>query len=203
MLKIFLAIFTIWLFSGCSPKYQITQEYIAPSEQEAKTCIKSCYLQMRECEDACKIRFENCKNKAQKVGQENYQKKMKEYVHNLEKYADDLREYEQRYEHCEDRREDYYNLLEISCKGDSKCIKKGLFNRRVPFCRFDNDSFIEPIKPRKPDLQMEIDRATNKLCQVDCNCQKNYDKCYVSCGGEIITKKECIENCKEDNLTVK
>ncbi len=197
MIRIFFMVFTIWFISGCSPKYQIIQEYIAPTQKEAKECIKKCYLQMRECEEACKIRFNSCKENAKVIGEKNYKQKMKTYVSDLEKYIEELKKYEQRYELCEDRREDYYNLLEISCKGDSKCIKRGLFNRRFPFCTFD-EFYTEPIKPKRPNLEQEIKNAINTLCQVDCNCQKNYDKCYVSCGGEIVTKKECIENCKEE-----
>ncbi len=190
-------IFTIWFISGCAPKYKITQQYIAPTSQEAKTCIKSCYLQMRECEEACKLRFNNCKTNAQQVGKKRYEKKMSAYTYDLEKYASDLKRYEDKYELCEDRREDYYNLLEISCKGDTTCMKRGLFKRRFPFCSFENYR-IEPIQPRRPNLQTEIDKATDRLCQIDCGCQRTYDKCYVSCGGEIVTKRECIENCKED-----
>ena len=57
---------------------------------------------------------------------------------------------------------------------------------------------IEPILPNRPDkpiLSKEIKRA-QKSCSNKCGCQKEYDNCFVSCGGTLDYKKFCVENCK-------
>jgi hypothetical protein len=34
-----------------------------------------------------------------------------------------------------------------------------------------------------------------KHCRIDCGCHQSYDSCYEKCGGKVIKKEICIQNC--------
>jgi hypothetical protein len=56
---------------------------------------------------------------------------------------------------------------------------------------------FRPVRPRKPNLNKEMQLAEMQMCQIDCGCTKTYDSCFVGCGGVVKTKRHCIENCPQ------
>ncbi len=172
------------VFTACSPKYRTTYSYVAPPSPQAQHCIKTCQEKLDTCQKVCKANFEICKQKAEKIAKENYEKKLQQYYRDLENYTNQIQQYEL------ERDLFFY---------DGFCCP-----RRYGFYRpFGGRLFWGPPpgyyytlkKPVKPNLQQEILNAQMKHCRIDCGCHDSYDKCYEGCGGKVITKKVCIQNC--------
>ncbi len=169
-------------FGGCAPKYRTTYTYIEPQNPQIKRCIATCEAGRDACRKACATRFKACRKEAEAIGKKNYEQKLQAYYRNLEAYTAQLRRYE----------------LERDLYYDNGFYYGGGYGYWGPFY---SPFFWEPSpaltlpRPVKPNLQDEILQAELKHCRVDCGCTEKFDTCYEGCGGKIIRKKVCIENC--------
>ncbi len=183
-MKYFFILITVIFISGCSPKYKIATDYIPPTSADAPVCLQSCEAKLKTCQSECQAKFEPCKLKANAHAKKVYNQKMANYVKELENYADVVEDYEFRME--------------------MRYMRYGLYDYPFgPFYGVYDPFYIDPFpyyghntrKPRKPSLEAEELKAQAQMCNIDCGCSLSYDTCYKGCGGKIISKKICIENC--------
>ena len=182
MIKYILLPVVLLLFTACSPKYKINYRYQTPSSPEAKQCITSCKEKHDTCKKLCKANFDICAKKAEKIAKKNYEKKLQGYYKALEQYTKDM---------------EMYNLQRDLFWGDDFYYYRRGFGFYGPFGPriFLSSPSYSLKRPVKPSLQQEILQTQLKECRVDCHCLQSYDKCFTECGGKIIEKKICIENC--------
>ena len=194
-MKILLLAISMLFLSACSPKYKVVKEYHAPKvSQNADTsvCLGNCETQRNACKSKCDAALSSCKMKAHRVALERYEAKMQRYTQKLESYVNQM---------------------------DMNQIRMSFFYARPygspfygrgygyhPYGGFANSLFwYDPMpfygygtygpKPRKPSLAKEQRLAEAEFCDGDCACTQKFDNCYIGCGGEVLSKKVCIENC--------
>jgi hypothetical protein len=186
-MKYIFMVIGLTFFFGCAPKYRVTTQHIMPTDESKKSCVSECQKSYGSCKEVCKANFEICKDKAEVIAKANFDKKIKEYQIRLEQWADDMEMYEL------EREMMYFD---------------GFFGYGYGYPRYYHPHSIfwmgglyagsRPLKPRKPNLQAEIEQVQMQTCQIDCGCTKTYDSCFTGCGGEIKVDKICIENCPSD-----
>jgi len=186
MLKNLIFIVLIFVLSACSPKYKIIKEYHAP--KNAQACLNSCQFDLDQCKKNCQIKFNTCKKKADEVAQSRYRKKLDLYHRELESYANAVQRYnfDMQFEYALYNDPFYY--------GRSPFYHRGFFYD--PF--WYSPRYYMPPRPRKPSLEREKLKAEEQMCDLDCDCGKKYDLCFSGCGGEILNKKVCVENCPSE-----
>jgi len=200
MRYIFLGLITIFLIA-CSPKYVIKTLYTQPITNQGKVCVQECNVKRETCQIHCNQKRDRCLAKAKEDAKRNFSSIMNEYEHSMRGYEAEVNRYkgeidswDRRYIRVEQQFKTYREL----------CDKKK--DRNAYECRRareadDELSSLEtfeptpPTRPNKPLLSEEIKRV-QKSCSNKCGCQKEYDNCFVSCGGTLEYKKFCIENCK-------
>ena len=181
-MKYILFLLPILLFTACSPKYKTLYSYQEPADSNAKQCIKSCKEKLDTCRKLCKSNFDICAKKAEEIAKKNYEKKLQSYYKALEQYTKDM---------------EMYNLQRDLFWGDDFYYYRRGFGFYGPFGPriFLSSPSYSLQRPVKPSLQQEILQTQLKECRIDCNCLQSYDNCFTECGGKIIEKKICIENC--------
>ena len=170
--------------SACAPKYRTTYSYIAPESSQAQSCIQTCKEELATCQKVCEANFNICKKKAEKIGKQNYEKKLQQYYKDLEDYASRVQRYEL------DRELLFYDGF---CYPGSYGFC-GPFGGRLLWGPPPGYTYTLH-KPVKPSLEQEILDAQMKECRIDCGCQQSFDTCYEKCGGKVIKKEICIKNC--------
>jgi len=178
-------------FLGCSPKYKVVNEYVAPQTESGVACLSACQKQYGSCKEVCKANFEICKTKALSAAKANYKKKMHQYSVLLERYMDDMEMYQ----------------LEIDLMYFDGFVGYGYgyghgYGR---YGYYPHSMFMmrpmplfRPVRPLKPSLEREMQDAQTQMCQIDCGCTTTFDGCFTGCGGTLKTKRICIENCPND-----
>ncbi len=193
-MKYIVLISTILFLSGCSPKYKVIKEYHPPkvtNSADASICLGLCESQRQACQSQCEAAFSSCKVKAHRIANQRYAAKIQQYTNRLEQYVDEM------------------NMYDI----DMRLYPIGYYG--YPFYGprlgygygYANSLFwYDPIpyrpylpKPKKPSLAQEKLKAETEFCDLDCGCSQKFDSCYRACGGKIVSKKLCIENCPNGN----
>ncbi len=174
-------------FLGCTPKYKIVTEYVAPQTDMAKACLGKCQKEYGSCKEICKANFDICKVKAKAAAKESYEKKMKEYQIRLEQYVSDMDMYDL-------ERSLYYDDFFLY---DRAYYGGGFYYPHRMFWASPMPLF-RPQRPHKPSLEAEIQIAQMKMCRIDCGCTKSYDSCFMGCGGVLKRDKVCIKNCPSE-----
>ncbi len=181
--SLFLLLFwSIILFGGCAPKYRTAYTYIEPRNPQIQSCIEGCEAKRAACRERCEKAFKTCRKNAEAIGRRNYEQKLQDYYRKLEAYTAQLRRYEL-------ERDLFYGRGFYYGDG---------FGYRGPFYGpvwWGPSPALTLPRPVKPNLQNEILQAELKHCRVDCGCTEKFDTCFEGCGGKIIRKKVCIENC--------
>jgi hypothetical protein len=180
----YILLFIALFLSACAPKYRTTYSYTAPKSPQVQSCIYTCKEELATCKKVCAANFDICKKKAEKIGKENYEKKLQRYHKALEDYADRIAQYEL------ERDIFFYDGF---CYPGSYGFY-GPFGARFLWGPPQGYSYTLR-KPVKPSLEQEILDAQMKHCRIDCGCQQSFDACYEKCGGKIIKKEICIKNC--------
>jgi len=191
-MRYMILIFMIVFLSACSPKYKVVKEYVAPkiSNGNSSVCLGLCQSKKSSCKSSCKRAFDSCKPKALKVANKRYEQKMKEYIKALEDYANQA------------QRNDFdLNFAYIGPIGrpyyyDSPYYRDHFFMDRM-FWYEPRYNYLGP-KPKKPTLEAEKLKAEGEICDLDCGCSDGYDECFMGCGGSVLNKKVCIENCPDE-----
>ena len=198
---------TIFLMSGCSPKYVVKTHYLAPTTKEGINCIKRCETSRGACQKECDKNFDKCLYIAKKDAKQSLDRELQEYDRAMRDYYHEMNSYNQemdRFQYRKDKLEDDYSHFDARCKESKKKSREDKYScRRASDIdselrskyRFSSDEPKKPIRPKKPTLSGQI-KKLQKNCSRDCGCSKSYDKCYSSCGGKLTYEKICIENCK-------
>ncbi len=191
-MKYLLLVLSLLFFSACSPKYKIVKEYHPPQltdSSNTSVCLGLCETKRSACKQKCESTFNSCKVKAHRIALQRYNKKMQDYTKQLENYVDavDDNGFESRFifmnygygypYYYYPRPYGYANSL--------------FWYDPMPYY----GSYRSRPKPKKPSLEQENLKAEAEFCDLDCGCTHTFDTCYTGCGGTIVSKKLCIENC--------
>ncbi len=193
---IFLLIF--FLFMGCAPEYMVKNIYIPPVGVDAKKCINRCEIARRDCQNSCDFEYNKCLNDAYKRAKDikalediEYQKRYNRYKIAQNHYRLKLSKWHSRYD-------SYYKDY---CYFSSRCrnSKDSYACDRQRDLRSVLDRLLstKPVHPKMP-YQKSFEQIYNNeksICKNRCSCQKDYDICFLNCGGTIQMKKICIKNC--------
>jgi len=188
-------------YTACSPKYEIKTLYTQPNTPQGKVCVKECNVKRETCQIHCNQKYNSCLEEAKKHAKENFPSVMDEYKDVMQQYKNEINHYEREiasWDRNHIRLEQQFQTYRELC--NTKKDRKNYECRRAKEIENDLDSMkaIEPQAPslpKKPLLSEEVKKA-QKTCSNKCGCQKEYDNCFVSCGGTLDYKKFCIENCK-------
>ncbi len=184
----------IVLFTSCSPKYRLEKIYI-PSKTD-QTCIEKCRKEKYRCEKECLKQRDRCLKdallKAKKIytyQKQIYREKLKRYFKQYDRYITEYKLWQDKYL----RLNEDYQYYTRKCKIDKNwCNEKEYYKKLLEdWIRLKPE---KPQKPKEPSFR-EILKQQQSLCLKDCCCNTDFDICFQSCGGKIIFKKICIENC--------
>ncbi len=188
----------ILFITGCAPEYMVKNIYIPPVGVTAKKCINQCEIIRKNCESSCNLKYNQCINDAYKRAKDikalediEYQKRYNRYKMALDNYRLRLYTWQSQY----DSSYKDYNYFSSKCRVN----KDAYACDRQRDLRYTIDKLlrVKPIHPKIP-YQKSFEQIYNNeksVCQSNCNCQKDYDVCFLNCGGEIQMKKICISNC--------
>ena len=198
MIKVSILALTILFISSCAPKYKIVHDYTPPTSTYGLSCLnKQCHKENSHCKHQCQTQFNNCLIKQEHDAAGDYNHILNEYHVKLEHYHNELEYYFQDKEHYRKNKKFLKHKQEHAleqCKNKNlskeKCpsykrIKKKLNRLNKPY---------KPVKPHKPSLQQVI-AEYQRSCQSDCQCKQGFNQCYVGCGGQVNSRKICIDNC--------
>ncbi len=191
---IFISLFLV----GCSPKYVTKNQYIAPKEKNFSQCARKCEIKKIECLKEAKKEYKTCLNKAylraKEISDEEFLKYDRDYEDFLLEFQD-FKNYKYTFDKDYRNIESDYNyfLKECYSKKDSfTCRRKD--ELRGSLLLMQKDMIKQPREPKRPSFN-GILKAQQNLCRFDNSCSKNFDICYVNCGGEVIPYRFCVKNC--------
>jgi len=183
------------LLNGCGPQYKIVEDYYPPQSSQGKQCIQSCQTSKNSCQNSCDRKYNYCLRKAQDIAEQELPDLLNQYVHNYDGYiyAYERYQYEYRiYSNEVHRVNDHLNQTKVLCDQGSNdaCHLKKELKHRIK-------SLYAPAKPQKP-IRPTLNTVTadhQRSCSKSCGCSDNFKGCYISCGGQINSRKICIDNC--------
>jgi len=184
--------------SGCAPQYIIKNIYIPPVGQEAKQCINKCTTTRDKCQSRCNIQYNQCLNEAlerakdiKAIIDQRYKRRYSKYLQRLNEYNLKIFEWQNEYDNNYKDWNYFRNHCKIShdryaCDRESDLryiIKRMLINK--------------PREPQPPVRKSFNEIVSNEQshCENKCSCKKDYDICFLNCGGEIQMRKICVKNC--------
>ena len=196
IMKIYYSILGLALFSlvACSPRYKIEKIYIPPKNN--LKCVEKCKQEKYKCEKECESKKKSCLDKAIIRSKRIYTQQEKIYQKRLEVYFKQYDRYLSEYNQWRDkflRLNEDYQYYSRKCSIDkSWCDERDYYKKIL-------DNWIKlkpkkPIKPKEPSFN-KILKEQQSLCLRDCCCNTNFDICFQSCGGKVLLKKICVENC--------
>ncbi len=192
-MKYIILVFSMLFFTACSPKYKVVKEYHPPkiaNSSESAICVGVCDSVRNACLTKCESAFSSCKVKAHRIANQRYAAKMQKYTTQLESYVNNIDDYRfdrgfMNFSYVGYGYPYYYNPR---YHGYANSL---FWYDPMPFY---TDTYLPP-KPKKPSLEQEKLKAEAEFCDLDCGCTQKFDNCYTGCGGQIVSKKICIENC--------
>ena len=190
-MKYIILTISLLILSACSPKYKIVKEYHAPkisNSTQTPICLGVCETNRNACKQTCDANFSSCQVKAHRIAQERYNAQMQRYTAQLERYVNEMQldHFNAYFYHF-----DYYGYPYYRSRYGNGYGGYGhslFWYDPMPFYSY-------APKPKKPSLKIEQLKAEEEFCDKECACTQKFDNCYIGCGGEIVSKKVCIENC--------
>jgi hypothetical protein len=198
MIKVYILASAILLICSCAPKYKIVHDYTPPTSTYGLSCLnKQCHKQNLYCQNLCLEQYTHCQQLQEQNAIDDFNQILGEYYAKLELHQSKLDLYFQKQkiylqdkkflkrkqkhalEQCESKQLNKHN-----CPNYKK-FKKKLKKLNKPY---------KPHKPFKPTLRQTI-VDYQKFCHNDCQCKENFNQCYVGCGGQVNSRKICIDNC--------
>jgi len=196
----FIILFIIMFFVACSPKYEVQKTYDASNMK--KLSINKCEKHENKCQIFCHKIYNQCLSDAQiraekllPIYNKEYQKKLQQFIVKknyydrqyqiwINKYEDIKFDYQYYHSKCDDKNDKTY-----------ECQKRDYLKAKL--------ERHYKTKPSKPWIVNQItldDLVTQEesKCILKCDCQSQYDRCFLQNGGKITYKRFCIENCKDD-----
>lgn len=190
-MKYIILVIGMLFFTACSPKYKVVKEYHPPkivNSSEASICIGLCESQRTACQQKCERAFSSCQVKAHRIAKQRYAAKMQKYTSQLENYVNEMQinNFDMRFYHFDYYGYPYYNPR--YGRGYGGYGSSLFWYDPMPYHSYGP-------KPQKPSLEQENLKAEAEVCDLDCGCTQSFDNCYTGCGGQVVSKKLCIENC--------
>ena len=192
---------TLLLLNACSPRYEIKTIYTQPTTAQGKVCLKECNVKRETCQTHCNQKRDRCLERAKERAKENfplvmdkYDNIMHQYEAEMNRYDGEISSWDREHLRLEQQFQTYRGLC--NSKKDRKsyeCRRASEVDDKLHSMKSTEPT--PPTRPNKPLLHEEIKKA-QKSCSNKCGCQKEYDNCFISCGGTLDYKKFCVENCK-------
>jgi len=194
----FLWVFIALFFVGCGPRYMIKNQYIPPASSASQSCLNKCSSIRQGCQNLCQQNYQYClddayakakaveveEQRAYEIAYSRYRMDAMQYEHELRNWQRDYYDYSRDLSHyqsqCERNRDAY------------ACQKRDELQRYMK--RLSHDRPREPWVPARPTFE-QILVNQQSFCTTNCGCEQSYDNCFVSCGGQVIPHKICVENC--------
>lgn len=177
------SILSVLLLSGCaSPRYVPQTSYIPPQGTQAQMCIQGCQTKLQACQADCTARRNACVAKIEPQVDQAFQEALKRYEIQRQQYEADRQSW------MMDRQFDW-------------AVGYGW---PYPYHRHYYSSFWltdrpyynqPPVPPPAPSKQAIRAQMIQEHCNVPCDCQHQFDQCYVGCGGTVQHRMVCVENC--------
>ncbi len=202
MIKYIFSFFIFILFlTGCAPEYAIKQVYIPPVGKKAKQCIRGCRISYEKCNINCNSIYNQCLNDAfqrakdiKNIDDEQYQEKYNEYLQKLHEY--NLKNFNWQNEYNQNYKDYLYFKNRCATHHDNyACNREDDLSYTIQ--ELLNTKPKKPIQPKEESFN-EIVANEQGVCSNNCGCNKNFDICFLNCGGEIQMKKICISNCDKE-----
>ncbi len=196
----YLFLSSILFILGCAPQYAIKNIYIPPVGQKAKECIDGCIEARDECQNRCSFKYNQCLNDAYKRAKDikaimdiKYKREYNRYLQRLNIYNLKMLDWQNEY----DRKYQDWNYFRNQCRISHDryaCIRESDLQYIVKKMLLN--------KPKKPVVPIEksfneIVSNEQSYCKNRCDCKKDYDVCFLNCGGEIQMRKICVKNCDQ------
>ena len=199
MRYIYLTITAIFL-SACSPKYEIKTLYTPPTDHTGRQCIQSCHTKQSNCQNSCNAKQSQCFVQKERQIKDSFPAMMNEYNNIMRQYEGEMIRFdtalslwERKHTQLDQQFHTFDNVCRSRAQGESyECRRASEVDDELQ--HMSNAEPIPPQRPVKPLLSYEIKQA-QKSCTNECDCQKVYDSCYISCGGTLKYEKFCVENC--------
>ena len=196
--SLFFSLTFVLFITGCAPEYAIKNIYIPPIGQKAKECINGCDIAKQECQSKCDMRYNQCLNDAYERAKDiqalmdmRYKKRYNKYLKRLNEYNSKMFDWQNQY----DKSYQDWNYFRNRCKTSKD---RYACNRADDLNYFIREMIRnKPIEP-KPPIQKsfsEILSQEQSRCTNECGCQKDFDICFLNCGGSIQMRKICVKNC--------
>lgn len=190
-MKYILLVIGMLFFTACSPKYKVVKEYHPPkivNSSDASICIGLCESKRNACQQKCKNAFSSCQVKAHRIAKQRYAVKIQKYTSQLENYVNEMQinNLDMRLYHFDYYGYPYYHPR--YGRGYSGYGSSLFWYDPMPYHSY-------ATRPQKPSLEQEKLKAEAEVCNLDCGCTQSFDNCYIGCGGQVVSKKICIENC--------
>ena len=193
--------FTILLLlSACSPRYEIKTHYTLPSDAQGRICVQTCSNERKICQAHCNMRQEQCLERTKKSAENafastmnEYQDVLNEYHHEMDRYNFEMSSWQREERRVHQDFEHYRRACRQGKKNSYECRRSYELDNQLS--SLENHEPMAPQRPIKPTLSEEIRRA-QKGCNNSCGCEKEYDSCFISCGGKLHYEKFCVANCK-------
>ena len=196
-MRYFLLLLSLF-FLGCSPKYVLKNHYIPSSKEGFVGCVQECDSKRDRCEKEAVETYEICRQDAYNRTKDIYQIELIAYEKEYTLYLKELNFFSSSHFSWQNRfnlvYQDYKYFLD-KChkhKDSYACARQGELDVNLKDLRLR-----KPLKPREP-LRLNFNEMYEKellTCKASNNCLNEYDKCYTSCGGEVVPYRICVENC--------
>ena len=198
------------MITGCSsPVYTIVNDYFPPENELGLNCIKqNCQTKLEQCNNDCQKIYQICLSKAEIKASEAYRIEASQYQMELLQYQIDKNIYDRQLSHYHKRKDKLnYNIKKYSkyCREEQKhkesdhrdkqenCETVKYYKHQLK--HLDKPDYID--EPHQPSL-IELTKEFQSSCDQHCQCTPNYNQCYVSCGGQVQSRRLCTANCEDD-----
>ncbi len=183
---------------ACSPEYKIVHDYIPPHDNRGLTCIdRKCSANRQQCQFQCNEGFKTCLIDQEEIARDNFPEQLSDYYHQMDIYHVKMEQYHHEYERYQQRNRHLRHLQDKALKFcQQKKIEKHQCSDFHHFKKKRNKLYqpYAPSEPMKPSLTNSIHHM-QQSCTHNCQCDQQFDKCYIGCGGKVNSRKVCIENC--------
>ncbi|AHX04815.1 hypothetical protein [Ehrlichia japonica] len=193
-------LFLLILQVSCSPIYGTKIEYKSPEGESGKACIVKCAYVRNDCYRQCQVNVTNCKLTEKMISAQERSQPLINIVNNNESGNNGNSKPKQSDNNsCKSKNLKCKESCSNSITCNTQCdIYMDMCNTEQSFDRYNEyDNFVSNMYEgnKSPTIEKQ---HTVSLCQSDkCDrlCKSDYDLCFSSCGGKIITYKQCVAFC--------
>lgn len=186
------------VFLGCSARYEVRNEYKPSSKQGFSECIQGCKKEKLACEKSAEANYQKCLGSAYERAKEISDDALREYDSEYERYLvlqRDYRYFKDSYDRTYNNLEADLSYFSSTCKAKKErysCDRAKEIQIRLDMLKKEIPA--KPKEPQKPIFSQILSKQQN-YCRKDDSCAKDFDICYIGCGGEVVPYRLCVANC--------